>query len=376
MAQRVIFFTGLLLPASETFIRAQGEALSTFTPFYVGSRQVQGLTLPGDRTYTVNQGNIPGLAAEAAFKLTGYAPALYKKIQQLEPTLIHAHFGVNGTLALPLAKRLNLPLITTFYGLDSTLEKTLSWSSLTHHVYFQRQTALKREVHLFIAVSEFIRQKLISQGFSADKVITHYYGVDTRFFHPEPNASHRKPIVLFIGRLVEKKGCEYLIKAMANVQVDYPDVKLIIIGDGPLRPHLESLAKQLQLNHRFIGVQPPDICRQWMQTSKIMVVPSVTATDGDSEGLPTVLLEAQATGLPVVASTHAGIPEAITHGKNGFLTNERDWQSIASCISALLRSPNLRQYVSCQALEGVKTHFDLYRQTKGLEKLYQTVSSQ
>lgn len=206
ISPRVIFFTGLLLPPSETFIRAQGEALQQFTPFYVGSRSVTGLSLPSDRTYVINQGNFGGSAAEAIFKLTGCAPALCKKIRQLKPALIHAHFGVNGTLALPVAKRLNLPLITTFYGLDATLEKATSeQASLTHQAYFRRQSALKREARFFIAVSEFIKQKLLDQGFPADKVVTHYYGVDTQFFQPDPNTS-RESVVLFVGRLTEKKG--------------------------------------------------------------------------------------------------------------------------------------------------------------------------
>jgi len=372
---RVIFFTGLLLPPSETFIRAQGEALQQFTPFYVGSRGVTGLSLPSDRTYVINQGNFGGSAAEAIFKLTGRAPALYKKIQQLEPALIHAHFGVNGTLALPVAKRLNLPLITTFYGLDATLERATSeQTSLTHQAYFRRQSALKREAQFFIAVSMFIKQKLLDQGFPADKVVTHYYGVDTQFFQPDPNTS-RESVVLFVGRLTEKKGCEYLIKAMAQIQVSYPHIKLVILGDGSLRSELEALASQQLRNYSFLGMQPPEICKQWMQRSKLIVIPSVTATNGDSEGLPTVLLEAQAVGLPVIASMHAGIPEAVIHKETGFLAAERDWQQLANYISQLLENPDLWQRFSQRGQERIRLHFDLSKQAKGLENLYQTVLS-
>ena len=372
---RVIFFTGLLLPPSETFIRAQGEALQQFTPFYVGSRGVTGLSLPSDRTYVINQGNFGGSAAEAIFKLTGRAPALYKKIQQLEPALIHAHFGVNGTLALPVAKRLNLPLITTFYGLDATLERATSeQTSLTHQAYFRRQSALKREAQFFIAVSMFIKQKLLDQGFPADKVVTHYYGVDTQFFQPDPNTS-RESVVLFVGRLTEKKGCEYLIKAMAQIQVSYPHIKLVILGDGSLRSELEALASQQLRNYSFLGMQSPEICKRWMQRSKLIVIPSVTATNGDSEGLPTVLLEAQAVGLPVIASMHAGIPEAVIHKETGFLAAERDWQQLANYISQLLENPDLWQRFSQRGQERIRLHFDLSKQAKGLENLYQTVLS-
>jgi colanic acid/amylovoran biosynthesis glycosyltransferase len=376
MSQRVIFFTGLLLPPSETFIRAQGEALQQFTSFYVGSRFVTGLSLPSDRTYAINQGNLLGSVVEATFKLTGHAPALHQKIRQLAPRLIHAHFGVNGTLALPVAKRLKLPLITTFYGLDSTLEKATSErTSLTHQVYFRRQAALKHEARLFIGVSKFIKQKLLDQGFPPDKVVTHYYGVDTQVFQPDPNTS-RESVILFVGRLTEKKGCEYLIKAMAQIQVNHPDVKLVILGDGSLRSELEVSASQQLRNYNFLGMQSPEVCKQWMQRSKIIVIPSVTAANGDSEGLPTVLLEAQAIGLPVVASIHAGIPEAVIHEETGFLAPERDWQQLASYISQLLSNPDLWQRFSQRGQERVRLHFDLYKQAKGLEDLYQMVLSE
>ncbi|HIK18188.1 MAG TPA: glycosyltransferase [Leptolyngbyaceae cyanobacterium M33_DOE_097] len=373
MSQRVIFFTGLLLPPSETFIRAQGEAMQQFTAFYVGSRRVPGLALPRDRTYAVNSGNYWGVVAEAAFKLTGYAPALYRKIQQLKPALIHAHFGVNGALALPIAKKLNLPLVTTFYGLDATLDQAkATQNSLTTRAYFRRQVALKRETRLFIAVSDFIRQKLLTQGFPPERVITHYYGVDTQLFQPGPNAV-REPVVLFVGRLVEKKGCEYLIQAMAQIQVSQPEVKLVIVGDGRLRAELEAIAAQQLRNYSFLGIQPPEVCRQWMQRSQVIVVPSVTAANGDAEGLPTVVLEAQAIGLPVVATVHAGIPEAVIHAETGMLAPERDWQQLANCILHVLNNSDLWQRLSQQAQKRVRQHFDLCKQTQRLEKLYEQV---
>jgi colanic acid/amylovoran biosynthesis glycosyltransferase len=372
----IIFFSGLLLPPSETFICAQGEALQVFTPYYVGSRFVKGLSLPSDRTFTINQGGISGKVKEATFKLTGYSPALDRHIQQVKPDLIHAHFGVNGTLALPVAKRLKLPLIVTFYGLDSSLtEATSKRTSLTQQVYFRRQADLKRDTRLFITVSDFIRQKLLEQGFPPDKVVAHYIGVDTQFLQPNPEMC-REAAVLFVGRLTEKKGCEYLIRAMAQVQATNPDVELVMIGDGALRPSLEDLAAKLLRKYRFLGTQSPDVCKEWLERAKLLVVPSVTAANGDTEGLPTVMLEAQLMGLPVVASMHAGIPEAITHGETGFLSPERDWQQLARYIAQLLEDEDLWQRFSFRGIERIKLHFDLYKQIRGLEQIYQDVLDQ
>jgi glycosyltransferase involved in cell wall biosynthesis len=373
MSPSVIFFSGLLLPPSETFIRAQGETLQQFMPYYVGSRSVKGLALPSDRTFVVNPGGKLGAAREALFKLTGYAPELDQKIRQIKPQLIHAHFGVNGTLAMPVAKRLGLPFITTFYGLDSTLERETSHlTSLTQQVYFQRQTALKQEAKLFIAVSDFIKQKLLAKGFPPEKVVAHYTGVDTQALQCDPNIA-RDPMVLFIGRLVEKKGCEYLIRAMAQVQSAHPNVELVIIGDGPLRESLESLAASQLKRYQFLGTQSPEVCKAQMHRATLLAVPSVTAANGDSEGLPTVLIEAQAMGLPVVASIHAGIPEAVMHGETGFLAPERDWQQLAQQISTLFVDRDLWQRFSFDGQARVRQKFDIYQQSRGLEDLYQTV---
>lgn len=374
MAPAVIFFSGLLLPPSETFIRSQGEALQNFSPYYVGSRFVKGLSLPSDRTFVINPGGILGAAKEATFKISGFSPPLYQKMQQLQPALVHAHFGVCGTLALPLAKHLKLPLIVTFYGLDATLDANSRQNSLTHRVYFRRQARLKQETKLFIAVSEFIKQKLLTQGFPAERVIAHYYGVNTQLFQPDPKIA-RRPVVLFVGRLTEKKGCEYLIKAMAQVQMQYPDVELVVIGDGYLRAELEALAAKQLKRYKFLGFQSSEVVKQWMNQATLFAAPSITASNGDSEGLPTVVVEAQSMALPVVGSVHAGIPEAVIHGETGFLAPERDWQQLAKYMLRLLGDQALWQRFSLNGQERMRLHFDLPKQTRILEELYQKVLS-
>ncbi len=372
----VVFFSGLLLPPSETFIRAQGEGLQQFTPYYVGSRIVKGLSLPSERTLVVNRGGFLGAAQEGLFKLLGSAPRLYKQVQQLNPVLIHAHFGLNGSLALPLARILKLPMVVTFHGSDATKkDEYVPWSSISHQIYFRRREALKREARLFIAVSEFIKTKLVEQGFPPDKIVVHHIGVDTEVFQPD-RAVQREPVVLFVGRLAEKKGCQYLIQAMAQVQAEIPDVELVIIGDGPLRLQLEDLAASSLKRYQFLGLQPPQVVKSWMNRSLMLAAPSVTASTGDSEGLPTVVVEAQAMGLPVVGSVHAGIPQAVVHGETGFLAAERDWTSLAEHILRLLKDPILWQSFSCNGQQRVRNLFDLHKQNQALEGIYEAVLRQ
>jgi colanic acid/amylovoran biosynthesis glycosyltransferase len=369
----VVLFSSLLLPPSQTFIRALGEQLQKFTPYYVGSRLVKGLTLPEERTLVLNQGNFLGKVEEGLFKLSGYAPKLNRQIQEMNPVLINAQFGLSGVLALPLARSLKIPLLVHFRGADATVKEDYArYSSLNHWIYYRRREILNREARLLIAVSKFIQKKLVEQGFSEEKIIVHFDGINTSLFQADPTVL-RQPVVLFVGRLTEKKGVVYLIQAMEKVQSVLPDVELIVIGDGPLKSDLEKLAAKLLRRYQFLGLQPPDVVKHWMNHAQLLAAPSVTAAHGDSEGLPTVVLEAQAMSLPVISTVHAGIPEAVIHGETGFLAQERDSEALAKYILQLFQNPELRQCFACKGRENVQANFDSYKQIKILEGIYETV---
>ncbi len=369
----VVIFSSLLLPPSQTFIRAQGEKLERFTPYYVGSRLFEGLALPPERTLVVNGGGFLGKAEEGLFKFSGLAPKLYRQVQQLNPVLIHAQFGLSGALVLPWARALNVPLLVHFRGADATVkEEYARYTSVNHWIYFRRHEALKRETRLFITVSKFIKQKLVEQGFPPDKILAHYHGVDTVNFCPDLDVP-REPVVLFVGRLTEKKGCQYLIQAMAQVQSVLPDVELVVIGEGPLKANLEALAAKLLHRYQFLGLQPQPVVKNWMNRARLLATPSVTSSQGDSEGLPNVVLEAQAMGLPVISTVHAGIPEAIIHEETGFLTAERDYKRLAEYSLRLLKNPDLWQRFSSRGREHVQVSFDRDKQTRVLEGIYEAV---
>lgn len=366
-------FSGRLLPASETFIRAQAEGLTQFEPLYVGARRVAGLTLPADRTIVVNQGGLKGKGQEYLFKRLGFSPQLNRQLQRSHPTLIHAHFGVCGTLALPLARALQRPLLVTFHGFDACMSDAYAkQDSLSTQVYLHRRDALKKEAHTFIAVSHFIKNKLIERGFPSDKIRVHYIGIDTQQFSPDP-AINREQIVLFVGRLTEKKGCEHLIRAMASVQQKLPQAQLVVIGDGVLRQSLEALAASTLKQYRFLGVQPSSVVREWMNRARIFAVPSVVAKSGDAEGFGMVFAEAQAMNLPVVSFATGGIPEAVAHEKTGFLAPAGDWRSLAQYILQLFQNPQLWKQMSHAGRKHIQTNFNLTAQTKTLEKIYTSV---
>lgn len=371
--KKVLVFRRELIPYSETFISGQVKSLLTFSPYYVGTKIVDSNQLLNAKAIVPFGGR--SQLYDRFFRWSGFIwPSWLNRIQQVNAQLIHAHFGIDGAFALSLAKQLELPLIVTFHGYDITAtihgKDEPGW--WTHKIYMKRRRLLFEKAKLFIAVSKFIRSKLIEEGCPENKILVHYIGIDTNEFKPDFDVV-RKPIVLFVGRLVEKKGCEYLIQAMSKVQVLVPEVELVIIGDGPLRFSLEQLARQSLRSYQFLGAQVPRNIRAWMNKARVFCVPSVTARSGDSEGFGMVFAEAQAMGLPVVSFATGGVPEAVAHDKTGFLAPERNSEVLALYILRLLEDHELWQYFSRNGQDVVRNIFNLHTQTRILEKIYQDV---
>jgi glycosyltransferase involved in cell wall biosynthesis len=202
--------------------------------------------------------------------------------------------------------------------------------------------------------------------------MVHYIGVDLREFIPDPTLK-RKPIVLFAGRLVEVKGCEYLIRAMETVQSKVKDVEMVVIGDGPLREQLERQARSSLRLFRFIGRCSPAVVRDWMSKASVFSTPSIVAAAGNTEGFGMVFAEAQAMGLPVASFATGGIPEAVEHGVTGLLAPERDTDALANNIVTLLTDAPLWRRFSAAGQERVKKLFDIEKQTSKLEQIYHEV---
>jgi colanic acid/amylovoran biosynthesis glycosyltransferase len=365
----IIIYRNQLLRTSETFIREQAGALQNFMPFYVGSRTVSGLTLPQDRALVVNPGTTAGKVWEFYTRRFGFPPTFQWKVKALNAALIHAHFAQDAAAALPLAKALKLPLVGTLHGYDVTVKDPYAEKTWIQQHYFAHRETLKKSAKLFVAVSDFIKRQAIAQGFPEERIVVHYIGVDSQRFQAVPNLN-RLPVILFVGRLVEKKGCEYLLQAMQRVQAQMPELEVVVIGEGPQRNRLEAYAKQHLKRYRFLGAQPPEQVQYWMQHAKVFCVPSITAESGDAEGFGIVFAEAQATGLPVVSFASGGIPEAVAHEKTGFLAPERDVDALATYLQVLLANPMLWNNFSRQGRERVLKEFNLKHQTLLLEDIY------
>ena len=356
----VLIFKETLLPLSETFIAAQVGELKHFAPRYVGLGRVSpSLPLPNDSILLTETVSRVSEVRQKLYRRVGIASAFHRRAAGAGAQLIHAHFASGGRSALPLARHLRIPLVVTLHGSDVTVKVN----------FRQRYEELWRKASTFICVSEFIKNEALKAGFPEGKLLKLFIGVDLEVFRPidkkrDPN------LIVFVGRLVEKKGCSYLLEAMAQVQRKHPNARIVVIGDGPLRGSLEMSARQLNVSVEFLGPQSAPVVREWMSRARIFCAPSVTATNGDSEGLGMVFAEAQAMGTPVVSFKHGGIPEVVLHEKTGLLAEERNVTELAAELSRLLEDDALWNRLSEQGVAATHERFDVRRQTSKLEDLY------
>ena len=370
----VLVYRDFLLPISETFIKSQAEGLDRFIAYYAGLRRIQGIEVPTERVIEFQRKGWLGAPGNAIFKFTGLAPEAMIRIRRVRPVLVHAHFGVDASRVMRVAAALRLPLLVTLHDYDvTTSDEQLRKLAPYCATYIRRRPALGRRATAFIAVSDFLRRRAVARGFPEHKIVVHYIGVDVRRF--ERRAGAGEPIVLFVGRLAEKKGCRYLIEAMAKVEAAHPEVRLVIAGDGPLRGELEAQAAATLRRCSFVGAQSSDEIRRWYQRARLLCAPSVTAASGETEGLPITVLEAQAVGLPVVSTVHSGIPEAVLHEQTGLLAPERDSEALARHLMTVLRDVDLGARLGAAGAERVRERFDLQKQNAALEDLYARVAA-
>ena len=359
----VLIFRSRLLEWSETFIAAQANALERYRPVYTGYRIVpDGAAYMGGNDIVVMEERVVSrVVSEGMLKLLGHSPLRWRRaLRRQEPVLMHAHFGFSARVPVRLAERLGVPLVITYHGADITIER----SARADRVDRERAFGGARRI---IAVSHFIADRLLAAGAPREKVVVHYIGVDTDRFRPPEPAQRDDHSVLFVGRLVAKKGLIHLIEAMRRVQAELPDARLLVAGDGPLRAGLVAAARDL--NVTFLGVQTPAQVAELMQRCAVLCAPFVVAASGNAEGLGMTTVEAQASGMPVVASASGGSAEAIDDGRTGFVV-PADPAALADRLLTLLRDPELRRAMGVAARAHVVEKFDLKKQSRLLEQIY------
>ena len=371
---RVLLFRSELLPLSETFIAGQSRALARYEAWFAGLKRVPGgLALDEARVIAATQTN--SLREKISLRIylrAGIAPGFLRRVEAVEPHLIHAHFATDACAALTLQDRLRVPMIVTLHGYDVTSDAAALRRFRAGRKYLRQRRELWAQATLFVCVSASIRQKAARNGFPKEKLWVHPIGIDLDFFRPNLKAT-KEPLVLFVGRLVEKKGCVHLLRAMRQVESRVPAARLVVLGDGPLRGALEAEARDTLTRCEFLGAASAEVVRQWMGRAAAMAVPSIVAENGDSEGLCTVVCEAQAMGLPVVGFRGPGIE--VMHGETGLLVAQRDENVLAEAILTLLQDEALAAQMGAAGRQRAERLFNLRRQTALLEEKYDEVLS-
>jgi colanic acid/amylovoran biosynthesis glycosyltransferase len=323
---------------TQTFIYNYVANHRRFRPInLVGERKTEGgFSSPEEDIYVVPR-TYPARFSPAWFhtRLRGFEPAdgrLLEILRERRAKLIHAHFGTQGVYAVGLKRKAGLPLATTFYGYDvSRLPGEAGWKRAYRRLF--------QDGELFLTEGPRMKARLVELGCPEEKVKIQRIPIPLEKIAFRARPPSEKAVLLFSGRFTEKKGLLYALEAVLRVRKTRRDFELRLIGDGELREEITSFISRNAMGEyvEWLGFLPYDRYVEEMEKADLFVHPSVTAADGDSEGgAPTTILEAQASGMPVIATFHADIPNVVSPGKSALLSRERDVEGLTANIIALL----------------------------------------
>lgn len=301
------------------------------------------------------------LVAKHALSESYVELAVYVADYVLENKLqhLHAHFAAESALVAMLVSELTgVPFSFTAHAYDLFINNP----GRPGETRDNRLKALLDRAANVVVISEFNKRFLLQIGgtYFADKIKVIHCGIDTDHFVPQDRRHSDTLTLLCVGRFVQKKGHEFLLKAFRKVVDVLPDTRLRLIGEGNLKPAMTALCMKLGLEDTvtFLGNLPSEIVAEEMKRADIFVLHSVTADNGDREGIPVSLMEASASGLPVISTHHSGIPELVIENRTGFLANERDIDQLAAHILRLGKSADLRHQQGIAGRLYVQTKFN------------------
>lgn len=349
----VIKLIGEYLPLTETFIYSELVNITNYEMFFYAR----------------------AITNEAEFPFNNIR--IFNDMEELKSLLIcdgidiiHARFGPSGIGMIKLKKELGVPLLTSFHGFDVP--------SAQRPIYTKQLLELFQVGDMFTTTSNYMRDILIKFGCNEDKVLVQNSGIDLRKFslnNKTMSSCNRSSniTILTIGRLIKKKGMEYLIEAINRAQEYHPEIELRIVGDGDLRRELTELVNKLNIHGKvkFLGSLTHDRVVDELKHADIFALTSVEDNNGNQEGIPNVLKEAMACGLPIISTWHAGIPELVKDGECGFLVPEKDSNAIVDVIVKLLRLRETWSDMGKKGREIVKQSFNVDKQILKLERVYE-----
>lgn len=373
------------LSRTETFVGNQITSLIDHSPVVLCHHRNENREFDIDTMYVISE-NESGV--QKSFGKLSYATMRSLTQSQIQsslmwikrhsPALMHYHYAVDAAFFAPIQKRLNIPSIVSLYGYDV--------SSFPNAVGGLGRIFVKRafeSMDYFLAMSEDMKKDALSLGVPEEKVIVHYHGINAERFRYDDRVYDNKDTynILCVGSLEPKKGQHHLIRSVARLIEQRADinVKLTFVGKGPMVKECAAIVKQLGLNDRvwFAGYVPhldPSLV-QFYRDADVFVHFSTTQPDGDKEGIPGTVIEAMASGLPVITTYHAGIPEVIADGEHGILLREGDVEGIARSLMTLHDDNDLRRKLGRAAASRSLNELDVRTKTAALERIYDEVAS-
>ncbi|MFY0802776.1 glycosyltransferase [Peribacillus frigoritolerans] len=298
---------------------------------------------------------------------------LKKFFEEQDIIAIHAHHGSHGQEILPVCEKYNIPLIVSIRGRDGSDRPEIFEKNA------KRYSALNKHGAHYYPVCQYLAEGLRRLGIPAKNMHVLYGGIELDLF---PFSNRTLPTigeirVLSVGRLVDKKGFVTLIKAFKRIYTQYPNARLHIIGAGEDEKRIKSTIAEYNLKDVVIlrGAMDSKQVSDELKKAHIFCLASQTAKNGDIEGIPNALKEAMASGLPVVSTRHAGIPELIEHQRTGYLAPEKNEMELAKGIQFFIENPDIWTGYTERARKVIEEKFDVNKQIIEQQRLYSLINT-
>lgn len=348
------------LPGAEKPIRNASRVLRAVPAVARGALTRPALTL---KTLSRHEFGHQAASLSALYRMELFAA------RRVHYDALHAHYGPVGNMFRFARELWRAPLIVTFHGYDYCKVPRQEGPGVYARLF---QSVDRVTIH-----SDYGRERLEQLGCPPEKLYKLRMGVDPAEFPfrervPAPGETVR---MVTVARLVEIKGLEYAVRAVAALRETHPGVRYDIIGEGPLRPALEALIRELGVEDTVFlhGARDGGYVRRALEEAHLFVLPSIDL-HGDQEGTPVSLMEAQAVGLPIVATRTGGIPEVVPDGEAGFLVPDRDAEALRERLAYLVDHPECWPKMGRRGRKQVETFYDVRSLNRELELLYRQIA--